>query len=136
MSIREIGKKINTSVVLVALVIVLVGFASFGLGRMSAQESSKPELKYHPEGFITTNDGSFVNRERAGADEMIEVKTGEGGVGLKQALYVGSKNSDKLHFPWCPGAQRIKEENKIWFSSLEKAEAAGYQPAGNCPGLK
>lgn len=50
-------------------------------------------------------------------------------------LYVGSKNSDKYHLPDCPGASRIKEENKIWFSSEEEAESLGYTPASNCDGL-
>ena len=49
--------------------------------------------------------------------------------------YVASKNSNKYHLPWCSGAARITEENKIWFSSKAEAEAAGYTPAGNCKGI-
>lgn len=48
---------------------------------------------------------------------------------------VGSKNGTKYHYPWCSGAERIKEENKIWFQSAEEAKRAGYTPAANCPGL-
>lgn len=46
--------------------------------------------------------------------------------------YVGSKNSNVYHLPDCPGAKRIKEENKRCFSSKEEAEKAGYRPAKNC----
>lgn len=49
--------------------------------------------------------------------------------------YVGSKNSDIYHLPDCPGAQRIKEENKRCFNSKSEAEKAGYRPAKNCPGI-
>ena len=49
--------------------------------------------------------------------------------------YVASKSGTKYHYPWCPGAQSIKEENKIWFFTKEEAEKAGYQPASNCKGL-
>ncbi|TSC62722.1 MAG: hypothetical protein G01um101448_259 [Parcubacteria group bacterium Gr01-1014_48] len=49
--------------------------------------------------------------------------------------YVASKKGTKYHFPWCGGAARISEENKIWFNSKEEAEKAGYTPAGNCKGL-
>jgi hypothetical protein len=49
--------------------------------------------------------------------------------------YVGSKKSNIYHLPDCPGAKRIKEENKRCFSSKEEAEKAGYRPAKNCPGL-
>ncbi|HED38129.1 MAG TPA: hypothetical protein ENI76_07790 [Ignavibacteria bacterium] len=51
-------------------------------------------------------------------------------------IYVGSINGSKYHYPWCSGAQRIKESNKIQFSSKEEAIKAGYTPAANCKGLK
>jgi len=56
------------------------------------------------------------------------------GVAAEQR-YVGSKNSNKYHLPWCSGARRIAEHNKVWFSSKAEAEAAGYTPAGNCKGI-
>lgn len=49
--------------------------------------------------------------------------------------YVASKNSTKYHLPWCSGARRISEENKVWFATKEDAAAAGYTPAANCPGM-
>jgi hypothetical protein len=49
---------------------------------------------------------------------------------------VASKNGSVYHYIWCPGAKQIKEENKIYFNSKEEAEAAGYRPAKNCPGLE
>ncbi len=39
----------------------------------------------------------------------------------------------KAYYPKdCAAANRIKEENKIWFDTKEEAEAQGYQPAQNC----
>ncbi|MFH1608762.1 MAG: hypothetical protein ABH951_01935, partial [Patescibacteria group bacterium] len=52
-----------------------------------------------------------------------------------EGLLVGSKNGTKYHYPWCSGALRIKEENKVWFNSMEEARQAGYTPAANCKGL-
>ncbi len=49
--------------------------------------------------------------------------------------YVASKSGSAYHFPWCSGAKRIKEANKIYFNTKEEAEKAGYRPAGNCKGL-
>jgi len=63
---------------------------------------------------------------------VIKKEIGEGQVGGK---YVASKNGSKYHFPWCSGATRMKEENKIWFETKEAAEKAGYGPAANCKGL-
>ncbi len=45
---------------------------------------------------------------------------------------VGSSKGTKYHFPWCPGASQIKEENKIWFTTEKDAQDAGYTKAGNC----
>jgi hypothetical protein len=48
---------------------------------------------------------------------------------------VASRTGSKYHLPWCSGAQSIKEANKVWFSSKEEAERAGYAPATNCRGI-
>jgi methylphosphotriester-DNA--protein-cysteine methyltransferase len=48
---------------------------------------------------------------------------------------VASKSGKAYHLPWCSGAQRIKEANKIYFASKAEAEQAGYTPAANCPGI-
>lgn len=45
--------------------------------------------------------------------------------------YVGSKNSDKIHKKDCQWATRIKEENRVCFSNIEKAQEDGYVP-GSC----
>ena len=46
--------------------------------------------------------------------------------------YVGSVNSDKFHYPSCSHAKRIKEGNKITFSSRDEAISRGYSPCGVC----
>ena len=39
----------------------------------------------------------------------------------------------KAYYPKdCAAANRIKEENRIWFNTKEEAEAQGYKPAQNC----
>ena len=40
--------------------------------------------------------------------------------------------SKLYHHPWCSGAQRIKETNKLWFPTEANAISAGYTLAGNC----
>lgn len=46
--------------------------------------------------------------------------------------YVGSINSNVYHYPDCRYVQRIKPENKIWFSSSEDARTHGYRPCKVC----
>ncbi len=46
--------------------------------------------------------------------------------------YVASKTGTKYHHITCPGAKQIKEENKIYFATINEAMAAGYSKAANC----
>lgn len=39
--------------------------------------------------------------------------------------FVGSLKSDKFYSIDCSYAKRVKEENKVWFQSVEEGEAAG-----------
>lgn len=107
----------------VVVLIVLVGFASFGLGRLSVRdEQAEPiSIEYFSE---RTQTASAVSSDDTASDTGV---SGE---------VVASKTGSKYHYPWCGGASQIKEENKIWFASIEEARKAGYTPAANCKGLK
>jgi len=123
MSIREITRKIKgkakkwaTYELAVALIIIFVGVSSFGLGRLSALENEQFDV-YIENPSDTQLEGMAI--------EALE----------NEGKYVGSKNGSSYHLPWCPGAQRILPKNQIWFDTIEEAENAGYNPAGNCKGL-
>lgn len=121
MNWRSIRKKVlqiklyaeNNNEIVFALMLILVGFSAFGLGRLSVLESTREPAR------IT----------QAAANGQREPLTIGGKV-------VASRNGTKYHAPWCGGAGRISEKNKIWFKSEEAARAAGYTPAGNCKGLR
>ncbi|MFH1979380.1 MAG: hypothetical protein ABII97_03290 [Patescibacteria group bacterium] len=110
MNIREKLKKIKTieSDLILVLVVLLVGLIAFGLGRLSVVSENETPVRIE----------SLV-----------------GSVNLADGLLVASKNGSKYHYPWCSGAQKMKEDNKVWFDSKEEAERAGYSPASNCKGL-
>lgn len=46
--------------------------------------------------------------------------------------YVGSKNSNKYHYPTCKWAQKISPKNLVTFKSAKDAQAAGYVPCKVC----
>ena len=134
-SIKEVTKKIkglwqsdngSKDKILTIIVIVLVGTASFGLGRLSAYEAKKEPVTIEMSEFNSTN--SEIKTEPEVLGENISLK--------ESGEVVASKTGDKYHFPWCAGATRILETNKVYFKSAEEAKAAGYLPAGNCKGLK
>jgi hypothetical protein len=95
----------------VPALVILVGFTSFGLGRLSASEDSRP----------------LVSVRLAEGVEMRPMAVG--------GQVVASRSGKTYHFPWCPGATSMRETNKIWFKDEAGAQAAGYTPAGNCEGL-
>lgn len=93
-------------------IVILVGLASFGLGRLSALEEARPVV-------------SVIEAETATAARSLSA----GG------SVVASRTGSAYHFPWCGGAASIKEGNKVWFQSEQAARSAGYTPAKNCKGL-
>lgn len=146
MNIPEVWRKFKAVLELVpeefllVLIIVLVGVASFGLGRLSISENLKESV------HIIEPDSV----KDLGGVETVSVPKSSGKI-LKQTasvlnalespllngseVVVGSKNGTKYHLPWCSGAKRINEENKVTFASKAEAEKAGYTAAANCPGL-
>ncbi len=64
------------------------------------------------------------------AAQEVDVSRGQG-----SGDFVASKSGTKYHRSDCPGATQIKPENLIHFATAAAAEAAGYTPAANCPGL-
>ena len=49
-----------------------------------------------------------------------------------EGKYLGSRKSDKYHYPNCLSVNNINPENLISFGSVAEAKAAGYSPCGNC----
>lgn len=109
----------------IAAIIFLVGMASFGLGRLSVLWPKKEPIRIINHETRGTSQESKNNYDNKAAVSSAVIRD----------KYVASKSGTAYHYPWCPGAQKIKEENKIWFQTKEDAVKAGYKPAGNCEGL-
>jgi len=109
--------------------VVLLGACSFGLGRLSAnQKALDPIVLRVPMAQMATVQAIQESRSEA-------VEAPSTALPTEQGQFVASKNGSVYHLPWCSGAQRIKEENKVWFATKGAAETAGYRPAANCKGL-
>lgn len=114
----------------VVFTIILVAFASFGLGRLSV-------IKEKTSIVFPQKISASSQKAQLYTPPNIQETPSSFNEGLMQkGSVVASKNGAKYHFPWCSGAVRIKEENKIWFNGITEAKKAGYEPAQNCKGLK
>ncbi|OHA17622.1 MAG: hypothetical protein A2664_03305 [Candidatus Taylorbacteria bacterium RIFCSPHIGHO2_01_FULL_46_22b] len=120
--------------VFILIVIVLVALCSFALGRLSAIESVRPPVKILGSASIIQGLQTPETDSKVTSSTAIPAPAPLSGQG--NGSVVASKSGTKYHFPWCAGAKSIKEENKIWFASIEAARSAGYTPAANCKGLE
>ena len=118
---QEEGLKIKDDFFIVFL-IFLVGFASFGLGKLSSFEKKKVPIS-----VINTQESMYASvLENTSKKENITEK----------GIVVASKSGTKYYYPWCSGTTKIKDENKIWFNTIDEAKARGLTPASGCIGLK
>lgn len=87
-------------------------------GKSAKKAASTPVKKYDGKGADGNSD---VRRADANA-----------GTTTADAKFVGSSTSKKYHRPDCRYAQKIKPENRIYFSSEEEAQSQGYLPCKIC----
>jgi|SRR3989344_2516352 len=93
-------------------ILVFASSASFGLGLLAGLDAGQGS--------------DFVSGLAPIADTGLSASSGQ---------IVASKNGTKYYLPGCAGAERISEDNKVWFASSAAAAAAGYAPAANCKGI-
>jgi hypothetical protein len=119
MSIQDIYQKINTYIdtrqlfwitSIFGLTFLLIG--SVGL----ALRSNKAE------GVVITTFEAPVFNENKKSDLVI---------GNSDTVYA-SRSGKKYYYSDCPGISRIKQENRIAFTTTILAEQAGYTKAANC----
>lgn len=119
--------KSNESEITLLVGVILISLISFAAGRLATPTPQKQVIFVSDQQAFIAEHSAF---QHSTSTETLQEKSQQ-----KQDTFVASKNSTKYHLPNCPGAQRIAEHNKIWFSSKEEAEFLGYEPASNCPGL-
>ena len=108
------------------VIIIIVGIGSFGLGKASistiTQTASVQMIE--PITIIDSTQNSDTVSDLTDSRKTSKV------------IFIASKNGTKYHLVDCPGAKQIKSTNRIIFASTQKAEAAGYTKAANCPKLQ
>jgi len=96
------------------VLLCLIGVISFVLGRYSVIEPS------------------FTPQPTDNQAGVVFIDSPNEPLNANATPVVVSKNGTKYHLLTCSGASTIKEENKVYFDSIDQAKAAGYSPAANC----
>ena len=114
----ETGKK-----VLMVLVLILVGLGSFELGRLSKENNSSGVKITYP--VLEANVVSAVNQN---IQKTIQQKT----IVKTTKNYFASSRGTKYYPIGCSAGGTIKQENRIYFSTVFEAEKAGYILSSSC----
>jgi len=110
--------KDNESDAILIISIVLVALIGFGAGLLLNPSEDNGSI------IIQQPIASIQQSLMEGCEMPLEQQS-------EQGKFVGSINSNKYHWPDCPSAKKISEENQIWFSSEEEAQSAGYIRCGS-----
>lgn len=132
MNIPEIGEKIKSHRLFVPilqfLIFTLISLASFGLGRISVLNQGGVG-----DGGVTiiTPEGSQVTNTVSSTPSSSRVKETVQPTHEATAVFA-SKTGTTYYFESCGESSRIKEENKVWFTTEQLAQNAGYHLAKAC----
>ena len=117
------------------LLLIIVSFGSFTLGRfsvLSSVQDKSPGVSFIAAKPLSAKD-TFL--EGSKDIQLTNIQTSSKSASLTLSV-VASKSGTKYHLPSCAGAKQIKPENLVTFSNEDEAKKAGYTPAANCPGLQ
>ncbi len=108
-----------------ALCLALIGWSAYNLGLITGNRGTKP---LQEAAVFSIRQSAVSQAPAAGRGSPTPNAT------HTDPRVVASKasSSKKYHYAWCAGASKIKEANRLWFSTAAAAEAAGYTLAGNC----
>ncbi len=127
---KKLKSFVADDLVFTSVLLCGVAIIAFFLGRASVATSVSSASQVGGVGLVTVPTVAPLARA------TVTPPIGQGVPGGQDtARLVASKTGTKYHLVTCPGAKQIKEENKIYFTSVAEAEGAGYSPAANCPGL-
>lgn len=142
----KIGPRKLPEGALTALIVLLASSASFGLGMLAERSMSPKDEGVKIEGVSaealsaaaalapipkTAKSAPAARTAAPKAAKALPTGTATAATGK----YVASRNGAKYYLPSCGTANRINEENKIYFNTKEEAEAAGFTPSATCKGL-
>ena len=113
--------------ILTILIIILVGFGSFGLGRLSKnnpKETFKLENSDISANVLKSIESPKLSNFKPNISQKNEVS-------INKNFFASSRG--KKYYPvGCSAGNSLSEANKIWFSTGEEAQQAGYELSKSC----
>ena len=85
-------------------------------------------IAFNTQPYDNSNSNSNSNTDTQNSQSTSSQE--EDSTDASQAQFIGNKNSKIFHTLDCNN--NMSEKNKVYFSSYEEAEEAGYKPCSNC----
>lgn len=118
--------------ILIVIIVILVGLGSFELGRLSKEDSSTGIKIEYPD----QESGQEASVVKAGSDAIPDVGILQGRSPTSGAsdgkTFFASSRGKKYYTISCSAGKTIKQENRVYFSTGEEAQAAGYTLSNAC----
>ncbi len=151
MPLIAIVKKVWLEIVILGLIIITSGYTGYEIGRQSVRQNqsltqsglasqlggddaSASSAKKQAAIAAINADVNPENSVSSGSVKLtnLEIDTPEDVIVDKLEIVYGSINGTKYYNHGCNAGNRIKSENRIYFTNALEAQEAGYEPAQNC----
>ncbi|MCX6755138.1 MAG: hypothetical protein NT068_01165 [Candidatus Nomurabacteria bacterium] len=120
--------------ILIILIVILVGLGSFMLGRLSIQ-GQNGQFKVEN----SSNQANALNGLESAQNSKNELNIAQKSTSNtdinnsnKSGNFFASSKGKKYYPVGCSAGKTIKESNKIYFSTGEEAQSAGYELSSSC----
>ncbi|MFA5778467.1 MAG: hypothetical protein WC870_03225 [Candidatus Paceibacterota bacterium] len=113
--------------ILIVIIVILVGLGSFELGRLS-KEANSSGIKIEYEGQQQANALSGIE---SNSDIFYNSQINSTISNSGKNFFASSRGS-KYYPIGCSAGKTIKQENRIYFTTGEEAEQAGYALSSSC----
>ena len=113
--------------ILIVIIVILVGLSSFELGRLSKNNGTSGIKIEYPNQYekVTTNVISAVNINTLNP-KIIQNSNSAG------KNFFASNRGTKYYSIGCSAGKTIKQENRVYFTTGEEAQKAGYELSSSC----
>lgn len=106
--------------------VAIIGFCIGSLVQINKRTVSEPiQVIYPPQPTISCESIGKSPSKNKSSNPQSPKQT-------KQGDYVGSKNGKTYYTKDCKGINRIKPENRVYFSTVAEAQAQGYSLSKTC----
>ena len=120
--------------ILTVLILILVGLGSFSLGRMS-KGSYEAKLSPQYSSEMAQKAVSEVNSANTGQTSQKGVSGVSASSGASVPAgknFFASSRGTKYYPVGCPAGQNLKPDNRVYFTTGEEAQKAGYTLSSSC----